>query len=314
MTQKALVSVIIPSYNYEQYLPYTLDCLINQSYQHIEVIVVDDGSKDNTRELMQHYLKMDSRILYFYQENKGLSSARNFGIHHSKGEYVQFLDADDLVSEHKLELQVEHLNNHPDLYISYTDGCYFADKKPSELFKTLLLTEEEWMPKLNGLHYEAIEVLVKRNIMPVNSALVKSTVFEKAGLFNENLRSLEDWDFWLRCAFANLKIQYLDDERAFALVRVHKNSMSQDRSKMYSYELELRLKIQDAIQESSALKAEQVEVLNKLNTRSMLGVLSLLIRSVGLFKVNNHLPLAKKTGVKIFIKSYLKALNDSRKS
>jgi glycosyltransferase involved in cell wall biosynthesis len=313
MIQKPLVSVIIPSYNYEWHLPDTLDCLINQSYQNIEIIVVDDGSTDNTRELMQRYLKTDPRICYVYQKNKGLSSARNLGIYHSKGTYIQFLDADDLISLHKIALQVEHLYNHPEVDISYTAGCYFADQKPLELFKNVFLTEEEWMPKLKGTHYEAIEAVVKRNIMPVNSALVKRTAFEKIDLFNENLKSLEDWDFWLRCAFLGLKIQYLDDEGAFALIRVHKSSMSQDRSKMYSYELALRLKIRNLIHKSTTLTASQLEVLNKLNTRSLLGVFSLLIRSVGLFKVNNHWQFAKKTGIKIFIKSYLKALNDSRK-
>ncbi len=314
MTQKPLVSVIIPSYNYERHLPYTLDCLINQSYQHVEIIVVDDGSKDNTRELMQRYLKRDSRIFYIYQENKGLSSSRNLGIYHAKGTYIQFLDADDLISSDKIALQVEHFSDHPDLYISYTAGYYFKDQQPLKWFKNVFLTEEDWMPKLKDSSSEAVDALVRRNIMPVNSALVRRSLFEKAGLFDEDLRSLEDWDFWLRCAFLDIKIRYLEDERAFALVRVHENSMSQDRSKLYSYELNLRLKIKKMLQDSSTLTASQLEGLKKVNTRSLIGVFSLLIRWVGLFDLNNHRQLAKKIGIGIFIKSYLKALNDSRKA
>ena len=98
------VSVIIPTYNRAHYICETIDSILAQTYRDYEIIVVDDGSADNTRKVLQKY---DGKVRYFYQKNRGPSAARNFGISQSQGEYIAFLDDDDLWTENKLELQID---------------------------------------------------------------------------------------------------------------------------------------------------------------------------------------------------------------
>lgn len=103
MKNKPLISVIIPVYNVEQYLQQCLDSLLRQTYQNFELILVDDGSLDNSWEIMQDYAKKDTRVRLFRKENGGVSSARNFGLEIAKGDYIAFVDSDDFVAEQYLE-------------------------------------------------------------------------------------------------------------------------------------------------------------------------------------------------------------------
>jgi glycosyltransferase involved in cell wall biosynthesis len=114
-----LVSIIVPCYNYGYFLPETLDSILAQSYTKWECIIVDDGSTDNTKDVATTYLITDQRFRYIYQNNRGLSAARNTGIKLSKGSYIQFLDADDLLQEKKLESQICFLEQHF-MWILYT--------------------------------------------------------------------------------------------------------------------------------------------------------------------------------------------------
>src|SRR5690242_14754403 len=107
-----LVSVVIPAYNYGRFVGEAVDSVLAQSYPHVETIVVDDGSQDDTRERLAHY---GNRIRYIYQQNQGLPAARNTGIRHSSGELIAFLDADDTWHPRKLEIQVRCLTDRPDL-------------------------------------------------------------------------------------------------------------------------------------------------------------------------------------------------------
>jgi glycosyltransferase involved in cell wall biosynthesis len=107
MNNSPLVSIIIPAYNYSHFLFETLGDIQKQTYQNWECIIVDDGSSDNTKEVVAQIVKKDQRFIYIYQNNKGPNAARNNGINHSKGEFIQFLDADDKMEHHKLEVQVK---------------------------------------------------------------------------------------------------------------------------------------------------------------------------------------------------------------
>ena len=108
---KPLVSIIIPAYNVEKYVQEAIDSALSQIYKDIEIIVVDDGSTDNTKKVLNPYIKK-GQIHYIYQENKGLSSARNTGIRAAKGGYIAFLDSDDLFLPEKMQRQVDFLEKH----------------------------------------------------------------------------------------------------------------------------------------------------------------------------------------------------------
>src|SRR5207302_5302976 len=121
------VSVIVPSYNYAHFLPQTLRNVQSQSCADWECIVVDDGSTDNTAECVQNFAKTDARIRYVRQPNRGLSAARNTGLRHCRGDYVQFLDADDWIESHKLEKQADYLDRNPRVDLVYGSMRYFPD-------------------------------------------------------------------------------------------------------------------------------------------------------------------------------------------
>ena len=120
----SLVSVIVPCYNQASYLGETLHSVFNQTYVDWECIIVNDGSTDHTEEIAVLWCEKDSRFRYLYKENGGLSSARNMGIAVSKGEYIQFLDSDDLIVPEKFQLQIKDLQ---ESQISVSDYFSFQD-------------------------------------------------------------------------------------------------------------------------------------------------------------------------------------------
>jgi len=120
-----LVSIIIPAYNRAHIVRQTVDSVLAQTYAHFEAIIVDDGSTDNTREVLASYT--DPRVRYFYKHNGGLSSARNFGLSVANGEYIAFLDSDDVWHPWKLAAQVEIFRRHPSVGLVWTDMSSFTD-------------------------------------------------------------------------------------------------------------------------------------------------------------------------------------------
>ena len=124
---KDKVSIIIPCYNYGEFLTETLASLIYQSHKNWEAIVIDDGSTDNTESIILPLLKKDSRIVFFKQINRGVSAARNLGLQYVSGDFVQFLDADDLLSPQKISLQLDYFSKNPNVDICYTDNHYFQN-------------------------------------------------------------------------------------------------------------------------------------------------------------------------------------------
>ena len=120
-----VVSAIIPTYNFGRFLGEAIQSVLDQTFTDFELIVVDDGSTDDTREVVGSF--NDSRIRYIYQENRGLPAARNTGIKASRGEYIAFLDSDDIWLTQNLELKVKSLDSHPDAGLVCSDGYNFDD-------------------------------------------------------------------------------------------------------------------------------------------------------------------------------------------
>jgi len=118
------VSVIIPIYNRLQYLPAAIGSVLNQTYQDFEIIVVDDGSTEDVKGKISEYIKQNpsKKIKYFYQENKGVSAARNRGIKEATGEYIAFLDSDDIWVPEKLSLQTEYLAKNKTIDVVFGDA------------------------------------------------------------------------------------------------------------------------------------------------------------------------------------------------
>lgn len=190
-----LVSIVIPCYNTGTYLATAVRSALRQSHANVEVVLIDDGSTDNTAEVARSF--DDPRVRYFHQENQGLSAARNSGIRESRGAYLCFLDADDWLTPEKSEIQVTHLEKHPE--IGLVAGEYLrCDERGVELSRGCSKPGP----------VDPRELLVA-SLWPVNAALVRREWVERAGPFDISLRAGEDWDFFCRLAILGCRMEVL---------------------------------------------------------------------------------------------------------
>lgn len=135
---KALVSIIVPVYNSEKYLPECLECLINQTYSNIEIICINDGSTDNSLGILHKYALTDSRIKIYDKKNEGVSISRNIGIQYSQGDYITFIDADDTCSLNSIETSVNiAISNQSDIVINFLNVRYNQEKQPIDAISYL---------------------------------------------------------------------------------------------------------------------------------------------------------------------------------
>lgn len=189
------VAIIIPAYNQSRYLAPAVESVLVQSVADWETVIVDDGSTDDTRLVAQSF--SDPRIHYIHQENRGLSGARNTGIRSSTASYLTFLDSDDLFLPQKLELLFAEMERHPELGLVAGQAVPIDEsgRVAGKTFTTPLPVSGERLLLGNPLH--------------VGSVLLRREWQEKAGYFDESLRSYEDWDMWLRLALLGCPMGYV---------------------------------------------------------------------------------------------------------
>lgn len=187
------ISVVLPTYNRAKYLPRALDSVLNQTFQDFEIIIIDDGSTDNTKEVAAAYIKgREDKIKYFYQDNKGVASARNTGIRYSVGEFIAFIDSDDLwTSRDKLEKQIKFLIPRPDCCMVFTDMSCAKNNKI--LFKSHF--------KRYKYHFNESNIyrkLLLSNFIYIQTVVIRKKCFDEVGFFNESYRLSSDYNMWLR--------------------------------------------------------------------------------------------------------------------
>ncbi|MBK8102686.1 MAG: glycosyltransferase family 2 protein [Cellvibrionales bacterium] len=238
--EQPLVSIVVPTYNYAVFLAEAVESALHQSHKNIEVIIVDDGSTDNTAVVAQALVQQDARVRYIYQPNQGLSAARNTGIKNAQGDFLVFLDADDVMHAHKIATHWVHFKREPLTDISYGSSRYFLSGQPEKTFASIALDEQDWMPKVSGSTAEIMPTLIANNMMPVCSAMLRRRVVDAVGGFDTSLKSLEDWDYWLRVATQKFYFSYSDDQQLAAYIRVHGISMSQNTLRMLQVQYGLR--------------------------------------------------------------------------
>ncbi|MFV8356768.1 glycosyltransferase family 2 protein [Flavobacterium sp. XS1P32] len=225
------ISIIVPCYNQAQYLHEALQSVLDQTYTNWECIIVNDGSPDDTKQIAQKWVEKDLRFKYIYKENGGLSSARNAGLAVAVGEFIQFLDSDDLIEKSKLEYQLAFMLDHPTIDISVSGYRYFGKNQNEKL----ILGRNNFLPEIAIMEHDIdiINVLNLRNPMVISAPLYKRNVFNIIGLFDTDLSALEDWDFHTRCALHKLKFQHIGYFlNSFALIRLHSESMMSNQVKM----------------------------------------------------------------------------------
>lgn len=174
------VSIIIPAFNCGEFIAETLESVIGQTYENWECIVVDDGSKDNTPEIVKRYCLLDRRFIYCFQENLGPSIARNNGIAQTTGEFILPLDGDDIIEKTYIEKCVNHFQSYPQTKLVYCKAQLFG------------VEQGEW--ELPDYNYERF--IWSNSIFC--SAMFRRSDFNNTSGYNPNMRyGFEDWDFWL---------------------------------------------------------------------------------------------------------------------
>jgi glycosyltransferase involved in cell wall biosynthesis len=277
-----LVSIVVPCYNHERYVKETIDSIVNQTYKNIELIVIDDGSKDNSVEVIKK-LADKYNFTFIHRPNKGLSATLNEGIKLSKGKYFCACASDDIYMLDKIEKQVEFMEANPEYGMCYTNVKITDGKK----------TVEHTRKKIGELTFE--NLLFNNQIFAL-SVMIKKDVFNTVGLYDESLY-IEDWDMWLRIANAGYKIGFIEDY--LGIYRKHDTNISSNFEKMeiaseqilnkwkshtlyqkaLTSEFLNRFKYYSAENKQRALKYLFIALTNISDKRSLKGIIKLLLPS-----------------------------------
>lgn len=227
------ISVIIPTYNRGNFTKEAIKSILAQTYKDFEIIVVDDGSTDDTKELVQAF---GDQVRYLYQENKGPSAARNLGILNAKGKYIAFCDSDDRFLPTKLEKQVDFIKNNPSCRFLYT--WYYNVNEKGEITKL-----RKPLTCKNQEHLQYC-LFTRKFTIRTSTLLVHKSCFDKVGFFNENFWYSQDWDMWLRlaayyqgyCLEEPLSEYWLHgNNRSSLSVRIHHPEIKEKTLKLYNW-------------------------------------------------------------------------------
>jgi len=214
------VSIAIPAYNYAHYLPAAIDSLLAQTYSEFEILIVDDGSKDNTREVVARYT--DPRVRYIHQENAGLSAARNTGVREARHEFIGFLDADDIWEPGLLARVMQQYAALPAEYGAVATAAHRMAQDGR------LLSAAHF--SLGGDGEIKARDFCLRNRPMSSSIILRKAVFAQCGGFDTMLRSSEDRDLWLRLTTAGWRFWFIDEP--LARIRRHPFNMSKNAGRM----------------------------------------------------------------------------------
>ncbi|WP_308162284.1 glycosyltransferase family 2 protein [Bacillus sp. ISL-18] len=281
------VSIIIPAYNSMKTISRSLTSCLEQTYNNIEIVVIDDGSKDQTREIVN--LFNDSRIKYYYFENSGRSMARNRGIERATGRYIQFLDSDDTLEKDMVERAVAILESNPEVDAVQCGTNYWKENKLVSVSKVKPLKNIK-------------KVLLRKNIFPIHSVVFKS---ELAANFPDGLSHCEDWYFWVKTLY-NAMVFFQTDYYG-SNVYIHENNTMANHYDMLMGELYILLVIKKYTKDRSILRdlkflKQYLVILAKYDDNSIkqkdispyeimpvLRSVDALINNLGLIKIMKHL-------------------------
>lgn len=212
------VSIIIPCFNQGHLLEDAFLSITNQGYSNFEIIIVDDGSNDNTSFISKSFIQSNKRIYYYHKQNGGLSSARNFGILKAKGDYIIFLDADDFLEPGSLKIINDFASSSKSLLIQF--GWNYCSYDKNTIHYSVIPRNEPLLP-----------TILLGNAGPVHSFCFHRTIIDKTGIFDEKLKSAEDWDFMIRVAKFGFDKKVLP--QVLVTYRISNESMSRNAFRMY---------------------------------------------------------------------------------
>lgn len=228
------VSIIIPAYNAERYVAEAVESVLAQSFRDLECIVVDDGSTDRTGEIAGGF---GERVCYIRQDNAERSAARNRGIDQATGDYIGFLDADDLLLPEKLKEQVPFLDANPSYDVVYSRVAYFREDGDRGRYRVRRATPSG----------DILPFLVWSNFITVNSPLFRRGAVERVAGFDPSLSRYEDWDFLLRLALTGSRFGFVD--ALHGLCRMHGENTVADGTRMFQAKMAVASRIAEHFRE-----------------------------------------------------------------
>ncbi len=237
-------SVIIPTYNRENFLATAVNSVLGQTFQDFELIIVDDDSTDQTEQLIKA-LK-DKRLKYIKIDHRGVSAARNTGIQHSRGQFISFLDSDDIFKGTKLEITYKYIQDFPNHMIFHTEELWYRNDK--------ILNQKNIHKKPEG---NVFANSLKLCCIGMSTAVVKKTLFNQIGLFDEKFSACEDYELWLRAtALHPVKLipEILTIKQGGHADQLSKKYPAMDTLRIQAIVKLLESKIPNAIQENLAIK------------------------------------------------------------
>jgi teichuronic acid biosynthesis glycosyltransferase TuaG len=205
------ISVIMPAFNVESFISEAIESVICQTFTNWELIIIDDGSTDNTSNISKLYEKSDNRIHYIYQANGKQGKARNLGIKNAKGEFIAFLDADDLWIKTKLEIQYNYFLDNKNIDLLFTQG-YSKFNDENQYFDISI----KRLFDSNDLR-----LFIEKNQIPILSVLIKTAALNKVSCFEEKdeLQNVEDYHLWFKLLNEGFKFASINDRLFF--YRIH---------------------------------------------------------------------------------------------
>lgn len=208
---KVTISVVMPVYNAENYLKEAIESILNQTYEDFEFVIINDGSKDKSLDIIEKYIIQDERIVIINKENSGIVDSLNDGLKLAKGKYIARMDSDDIAYLNRLEKQLKVFQKDDSIDLVYTDTM-LIDKDGHEICKS-------WRPDLN----KTLRNLENHNFIPHPSVMFKKNTIVKLGCYTKKRLHAEDLDLWLRMVANNAKFYYLDE--ALLYYRLNPNSV-----------------------------------------------------------------------------------------
>jgi glycosyltransferase involved in cell wall biosynthesis len=202
------ISVIIPTHNRAELISKTIESVLSQTVKVDEIIIIDDGSTDNTNEVVSKY-----DVRYIYQKNKGVSNARNHGIKLAKNQWICFLDSDDIWEENKIEKQIAFHTQNPNILFSHTDELW--------IFNDKIIKQKKHQLKPSGYCFQEN---IANTLIGASTVMIHTKIFEDIGYFDEEFIACEDYDLWLRILY---KYELgLINEKLIKKIAGHENQLS----------------------------------------------------------------------------------------
>lgn len=208
MTPNISISIIIPCYNAAKYIKETLDSILQQTFKDFEVILIDDGSKDDTASIIQSY--QDARIRFYQQANQGQCKASNYGLSLAQGKYIKFIDADDIINETHLQAQWEQINGATDVLASCAWGRFYDDNPNSAEF----IPETVWknMPSLEWIKASLSQ---RNDMMGAWVWLIPKELLDTTGGWDERLSLNNDFEFSMRLLTHVKEVRFAEEAKLF---------------------------------------------------------------------------------------------------